>query len=979
MTDEEKAPDATGRQNEAAVDELYRFVGRFYGKVPEALKAHRPGGLSSMVYAFLHDAFCSLRHHLEDPKVPELTWEAPFVELRYPVALDWDQWEKTKSFDASLLGRGLEPEKVSESTTPLRDLEALSKRLASNYLDWAGFTMLSELTNGAGFLKRKDTYEPHVPTDELAEIDKLPEEAAQARFEELFAPYSMGFPFSEDPKDAGSPVVIASGEVNGKPFKASFVLAVLPFMVDEDERRAYFPVHVGLLFEGGAGLPSSWPEEDRRKLWDGALEALRAKEKEAGAEPDTAPVPTWPAPEAVKPQARYLLEGRTRRDKRAGALVGHIDRLALPRKWGSIRQWDELVQEEIDRRLDEFGEDAFVDVRKRTGDPNARGTLLKRRQAPDGKETVELTKDGEEALMASVGHRGFRQVIRDADGARREYLVKRFRAGGGYLEARLSWYNMAWPLVDEGRKKAQEEAEALQERLRQASLFEKLDREDQETLDSRLRLLGSIRDARRVMDAVLDRFGRDGENPLRYPAWELRALLECEKDPDGFRRVRGCLRALQEVRFALEARGAGSGSFRRFGPFLGEVSYLPRGPGEHVDGDFYLSLQEGAVGCLKVFGTSDYKIRDAHKVLTYDWGKRLDRDEKKELEAGFVKGFSALGPYYDVAKGFTAPQSRLRAWIDHSITVRKDYASRPMKAAKVKPSAANADEPRLYGRGFCPLLPEGTLYHGALGHFRKNPERGRTLYGTASSPTRTGGAHAAGLLAEMGLFLRPGTARAHRAATVRLALEAFHAVVEEAYGGIVAARHAEKWLSLEEASKLPEEDLGKRVLWCFFLSEGWRERRGADIEAHHAERHARGEVPYPIRVTESRDVAARSHAELAGDRHEGDVGLASEPLRIRLRATRKDRKLSQAAVGKVFGVSQPTVALWEKGTELDETGKPKGKPIPEELVPLVLRWVDTGEPPTPDELAARKTRRAGGPAPAGPGEAPPTPSTESAV
>ena len=36
------------------------------------------------------------------------------------------------------------------------------------------------------------------------------------------------------------------------------------------------------------------------------------------------------------------------------------------------------------------------------------------------------------------------------------------------------------------------------------------------------------------------------------------------------------------------------------------------------------------------------------------------------------------------------------------------------------------------------------------------------------------------------------------------------------------------------------------------------------------------------------------------------------------------------------------------------------EPIAEELVPLVLRWVEEETPPAPEELAARKTRRTGG-------------------
>ena len=96
-----------------------------------------------------------------------------------------------------------------------------------------------------------------------------------------------------------------------------------------------------------------------------------------------------------------------------------------------------------------------------------------------------------------------------------------------------------------------------------------------------------------------------------------------------------------------------------------------------------------------------------------------------------------------------------------------------------------------------------------------------------------------------------------------------------------------------------------------------------------------------------------------GPQGRGGPGATPVPLRIRLRAARLERKLSLAEVGRLFGVSHAAVSTWETGTEPDMEGKVHGKPIPAELVPLVLRWVETGEAPSPSELAARKNTRGG--------------------
>lgn len=94
------------------------------------------------------------------------------------------------------------------------------------------------------------------------------------------------------------------------------------------------------------------------------------------------------------------------------------------------------------------------------------------------------------------------------------------------------------------------------------------------------------------------------------------------------------------------------------------------------------------------------------------------------------------------------------------------------------------------------------------------------------------------------------------------------------------------------------------------------------------------------------------------------VGLDTEPLWIRLYIARKEKKLSQAAVGRIFGVSQGTANYWERGTDPGEDGKVHGKAISADVVPLIVRWVEAGTIPTAEELAvinARRQKKPGGP------------------
>jgi hypothetical protein len=191
----------------------------------------------------------------------------------------------------------------------------------------------------------------------------------------------------------------------------------------------------------------------------------------------------------------------------------------------------------------------------------------------------------------------------------------------------------------------------------------------------------------------------------------------------------------------------------------------------------------------------------------------------------------------------------------------------------------------------------------------------------------------------------------------RRALEDLKAVVVDYLGGVVAARVRGKgWWRLEEAAALPERELLERVAFYCFLPETWREDRKRKWEARMEDRAHRLGTP-AWKVTEDPQEAARARPGLtvAGS----GPGLAAAPLYNRLRAARLERGLSLDQVGAFFGVSKMAVSKWEAGSEPDEEGRIRGMPIAADLQPLVLRWVETGEPPKPEELGARRIRRAG--------------------
>ncbi len=617
---------------------------------------------------------------------------------------------------------------------------------------------------------------------------------------------------------------------------------------------------------------------------------------------------------------RYHLDGPTRMDKRAADILSHAGGLSLPRKWARIPRWEDLVRKETERLQRECGSDALEDKRRRQKEKGCHAFLRHRYEA-GGESVVELTRVAEDSLLSRIGSKCYRRVVRDDDGITREYLIKRIVRGSSILEVRLSWYGQAWPLIQGGRAKAQSALKLFQTRMRQPLLFEELEEERRRELDGALRFMEAIRNARTVMDAVLCAFGQDGKNPLLIPAWRLRNLLKCEQDPEGFKKIRGCLMALQEIRFSIRASGtAARPSIHTFAPFLSQVEYSARGSGAHTDGDFLLSINPFFIGCLRVFEIAHN--RDKQDVLIYDWGKNLSKDERKVLKDGFLKGFSALAPYYDASKGFTDYQSNLRRWMESQITLNRDGAKRDRRAVVAKANESNANEPRLYGHDFCSLLPEGKSYIGALGYYSndRHPEIGRTLFGSNSCR--------GGLLEVLGYVLPSGRANLRKAAVTNAALQDIKAVVEAAMAGVIAARQPTgKWLSWDEAVKIQEQESLNRLTWYFFLPPNWREKLAQDFEEHQAQRYERGEVDYLVKVTTDR--------------------LTAEPLRKRLHDTRRGRNLSLAAVGAIFGVPRQTLFKWESGS----------RSIPVGFAEIVNQWVRTGEHPSSDVLPSQEVRQ----------------------
>jgi len=891
-------------------------------------------------------------------------WNEPAAEVRFPFG-----WDASSPDVPRLVVDGREPHEVLSAAR--LSVETMTEEDREFHFQ----AMLAGALHGAappGYRRDVgDSYAVHIPKSLKDDLDKLPLEEREAEGWRRIAPFRMGertfrppesYPKPSTMRELVPPPVHVQADtlVDGKPiYKLATFAELGQVTTDPGETSAYYPLVVGLALEPGSTPPSDWPENEREKFWPWLLEALEVSVREnitnasnvpvldslartdASRELQSAASDTVEAVVVSKGPSlpvRVLRDAPTRYDREALRLVHGLASLKLPRKLASVPSWEKLEAEEIQRLQEEDGDLAF----NKLPDPNGRAPLLRRTVSAKEGNKIVLTPDGRSSLLERWSNRWFRQTQKDEDGVTREYVVRHLPVrGGGHLEARFTLYGQAWPLVEDARDDFESQARArlAPPQTSQASLllYDAAEEKLRAELESRLQFIRAVKDAHVLMRAILAEFGATGRNPVEKPLHELRHLLGYEKDPDGPRKVRGALRSLSELRFRLEASGVDGFNGKTFGSFVAEVEERRRGKGEHVDGEVLIHLAPSAIGGLRVFSLGAYQVKEPKKLL-FDWNKTLSKEDKETSSSEpYLRSFSKLAPYYDRHLGLTVSQTKLREWLEHNVTRNKDGVTKERASLRRKPGAADANAPRLYDCSFCPALPEGETFVAALGHYEARKgggaERGRKLAGSATPPAVSGksGGREGGLLHVMGYELPKNRSASRRQEVTLRVLQDMKCVVEDHFKGAVVARRGSEWLRLEDATdKLSVEELLSGVSWFFFLPPDWLAHMHATYNALQEERFKRGETDTIYKMVPA----------------DAPEAPRERPLRERLRKAMADRKLTGPKVAELFGVTKMSVSRW--------LNPDTGKPIAEALVPLVERWIETGEPPLKEELAAIK-------------------------
>jgi DNA-binding transcriptional regulator YiaG len=615
-----------------------------------------------------------------------------------------------------------------------------------------------------------------------------------------------------------------------------------------------------------------------------------------------------------------LIQGPTREDRMAKALVRGLFGLGISRDILKAPRWDELVERETETLIQEAT--ANPEDPDKPRDP-ASDPRLRVERDDFGNVSLVLSSSARRALRERAGARGFVEVRKDKDGTSSEWVVKRLRHGGGYAEVSFSWYSLASYLIPQARKKEKEE---LEEKLKAAQAhgaplpFGALEVEDQEKLLKGLDHLRNTDNASILAEVIQREFGRTGAFPVVIPDANFRHALQLEKDPNGHAKVEAALNALQKLHFDLAITGDSELAGHAFGPFVGVVAWDPKLMAWAVE------LSPFAIGSLNVFKVDTIKRDGLRQAFTFDFMKELKDEEVKTLS--YDQSPTSLGPFLCSSHGFTETQKRLFYFLESNITKNRNATKKGREALRItKNTHPEWGKPRAYRGDFCPLIPEGQDMVGFLGRKKQNAESGWKLWGTPGRATDTSGARAPSLLHAMGVELPAGAGGNRRNALTKKALEDIEAVVVKAMGGIVATQRPNgQWQTLAQAKLLPADETGKKTVFYLFAPMDWVAR----MSRHHIEVSAERGVQ--VNITESAAVALEGFQEAI----EGAT-LETEPLHHRLHSSRKERKLTQGQVGALFGVTQQALGSWEKGT----------KAIPARFQGPILQWIETGEAPPP--------------------------------
>lgn len=321
---------------------------------------------------------------------------------------------------------------------------------------------------------------------------------------------------------------------------------------------------------------------------------------------------------------------------------------------------------------------------------------------------------------------------------------------------------------------------------------------------------------------------------------------------------------------------------------------------------FFITLNRILLGGLVLLSSTPKTLATGVQTPTFDTSEKKRREKKKEIEGmGDRLAHSPevhLDHFLEVL-GESQEVQTLGLVLANHVTaagapVAKGWTTKP-KGQK----NPDGSKERHYITQFCPLIPDGTFFHGALGHFTQSPEGGWKMAGKHNETRRTNYS----LLEFMGIELPGGNAQERRDEATLQGFRALRRVVVDLGEGLLAIRLGGKWHDLgapmEEAKLLHLLREGR--IFPFF-SPGWLDRIRAAYE-----------VKARVKLPKS---AEEAHAARWKKPKADEDGF---PFTVRFQAALERRNLTQAQAAAELGVSKMTVSRWIRGMAISQESAAK--------------------------------------------------------
>jgi hypothetical protein len=256
-------------------EERLEYALELYKSFAHEFEEENPRWFEQTTLDIIYGALMSLQNAVENEADTDVCWPLPLAEIQFPI--DWDFEQSSTTFG-----------NITEAA--FDTYEEFTRTITSIALKHQAHVVLESLTRGAAYYIRSGVETCYLRRDLLEQLETAAPAERDAVLRSHFEPLLIGMDQvqvheDEDGTDAIElaqresreplPPLTFSLEWGDKEILTVHVMVAFhPLIVNEDERRAYFPITTGLSFDQMHVDPACWSRAEREEFWSLLLQAF---------------------------------------------------------------------------------------------------------------------------------------------------------------------------------------------------------------------------------------------------------------------------------------------------------------------------------------------------------------------------------------------------------------------------------------------------------------------------------------------------------------------------------------------------------------------------------------------------------------------------------------------------------------------------------------------------------------------------------